>query len=139
MNTGIPSTRPYLIRAILSWCTDKGYTPYINVADSQMCRLPKKYVQGGLVTFNVGAQAAPDCVFGNHIVRFCATFGGVVEDITIPIGRVVAVYAKENGQGLHFSPEDDPVSDVEAMVAEEKEVSKKNIAPAKKSWLRIVK
>jgi stringent starvation protein B len=70
------STRPYLIRALHDWCTDNGFTPYVAVFVDRSVQVPLEYVK--------------------------ARFGGVARDIVVPIDHVVAIYARENGQGMAF-------------------------------------
>jgi len=105
------STRPYLIRALHEWCSDSGYTPYIVVRVDDTVRVPREYVKDGEIVLNVSAEATSGLRLGNERIEFRARFGGVARDIVVPVGRVVAIYARENGQGMAFPPEDDGRAD----------------------------
>lgn len=97
-----PSIRPYLIRALYEWCSDNGLTPYVAVLADDTVRVPREYVQGGEIVLNVGADATSGLVLGNDYIRFKARFGGVPRDIVVPVDRVMAIYARETGQGMAF-------------------------------------
>ncbi|HEU0203450.1 MAG TPA: ClpXP protease specificity-enhancing factor [Burkholderiaceae bacterium] len=96
------STKPYLIRAIYDWCTDSGFTPYLAVAVDETVRVPFEFVKNGEIVLNVSALATNRLKIGNDAVEFQARFGGVPREVHIPIARVIAVYARENGQGMAF-------------------------------------
>ncbi len=96
------STKPYLIRAIYDWCTDAGFTPYIAVAVDETVRVPAEFVSNGEIVLNVSALATSRLLIDNEAISFQARFGGVPREVYVPIGRVVAVYARENGQGMAF-------------------------------------
>lgn len=105
----LPSTRPYLIRAMHEWCMDHGFTPYVSVLVDASVRVPKQFVQDGQIVLNISTDATGSLVIGNDFIDFKARFGGVPQDISVPIERVQAIYAKENGQGMAF-----PVEQLEA-------------------------
>ena len=96
------STRPYLIRALHEWCTDNGLTPYIAVMVDDSVQVPKEYVNNGEIVLNISFDATSSLQLGNEFVVFKARFGGVAREISVPIARVVAIYARENGQGMAF-------------------------------------
>lgn len=97
-----PSTRPYLIRALFEWCTDNGFTPYIAVLVDESVRVPNEYVKNGEIVLNISMDATNSLRLGNEYIEFKGRFGGVVRDILVPVDRVVAIYARENGQGMAF-------------------------------------
>jgi len=101
-NNGSSSTRPYLIRALHDWCTDNGFTPYIAVHVDRSVQVPMEYVSNNEIVLNVGFDATSGLDLGNEVIRFKARFGGVARDIMVPIDHVVAIYARENGQGMAF-------------------------------------
>ncbi|CUT17146.1 MULTISPECIES: stringent starvation protein B [Candidatus Ichthyocystis] len=107
-NNDIPSDRPYLVRAIFDWCVDSGFTPFLTVADSPACVFPKQHVVAGLMTLNISPRAAPNCKIGPVWIEVTTRFSGVATDMIFPVSRVVAIYARENGRGVNFDPEDDP-------------------------------
>ena len=96
------STRPYLLRAMHEWCTDSGFTPYVAVFVDETVQVPMEYVKNGEIVLNVGYYATAGMTLGNEFIEFKARFGGVPREIIIPINRVMAIYARENGQGMSF-------------------------------------
>jgi stringent starvation protein B len=96
------STRPYLLRALHEWCTDSGFTPYVAVFVDETVQVPMEYVKNGEIVLNVGYDATSGMTMGNEFIEFKARFGGVPREIIIPINRVMAIYARENGQGMSF-------------------------------------
>jgi stringent starvation protein B len=96
------STRPYLVRALHEWCTDNGFTPYIAVLVDDSVQVPKEYVNNGEIVLNISFDATSNLQLGNEYVVFKARFGGLPREISVPVGRVVAIYARENGQGMAF-------------------------------------
>ena len=96
------STRPYLIRALHEWCTDNGFTPYIAVFVGPQVRVPMEYVKNGEIVLNVGFEATTALELGNERIEFKARFGGSAREISVPVDHVIAIYARENGQGMAF-------------------------------------
>jgi stringent starvation protein B len=96
------STRPYLVRALHEWCTDNGFTPYIAVLVDDTVQVPREYVNNGEIVLNISFDATSNLQLGNEFVVFKARFGGVAREISVPIARVIAIYARENGQGMAF-------------------------------------
>lgn len=96
------STKPYLIRAIYDWCTDAGFTPYVAVAVDETVRVPMEFVKNGEIVLNVSALATNRLQIANDSISFQARFSGVAREVFVPLERVVAVYARENGQGMAF-------------------------------------
>jgi stringent starvation protein B len=96
------STRPYLIRALHDWCTDNGFTPYVAVFVDRNVQVPVEYVKNSEIVLNIGFEATSGLRLGNDAIEFKARFGGVARDIVVPVDHVVAIYARENGQGMAF-------------------------------------
>src|SRR5690606_14902393 len=96
------STKPYLIRALHEWCTDNGYTPHIVVTVDENTVVPPAHIQDGQITLNIGTLATQNLVLGNEYIEFQARFGGVTEQLYVPIGAVSAIYARETGSGMGF-------------------------------------
>jgi stringent starvation protein B len=96
------STRPYLLRALHDWCTDNGFTPYIAVFVDGSVQVPMEYVKNNEIVLNVGFEATSGLKLGNEFVEFKARFGGSSREIQVPVDHVVAIYARENGQGMAF-------------------------------------
>jgi stringent starvation protein B len=97
-----PSTRPYLVRALYEWCTDNGFTPYVAVMVDDTVQVPREYVQDGEIVLNVSFEATSSLKLGNDFIEFKARFGGKPREIMVPMNRVMAIYARENGQGMAF-------------------------------------
>jgi stringent starvation protein B len=96
------STRPYLIRALHDWCTDNGFTPYVAVFVDAGVQVPLEYVKNNEIVLNVGFEATTALKLGNEFIEFKARFGGMAREIVVPVDHVVAIYARENGQGMAF-------------------------------------
>ena len=96
------STRPYLIRALYEWCTDNGFTPYVAVLVDDSVRVPNEYVKDGEIVLNISFDATSSLKLGNEFIEFKARFAGTAREIMVPINRVIAIYARENGQGMAF-------------------------------------
>ena len=114
MDAELPSTRPYLIRALYEWCTENGFTPYVAVKVDGSVQVPREYVQGGEIVLNVSMDATSALKLGNDFIEFKARFGGQARDIMVPVDRVMAIYARENGQGMAFPVSDAPAAGPEA-------------------------
>ncbi len=96
------STKPYLLRAIYEWCTDNGFTPYLAAMADGNARVPKEFVKNGEIVLNISFGATSGLKMDNDAIHFSARFGGVSREISVPIENVVAIYARENGQGMAF-------------------------------------
>lgn len=100
--TQTTSTKPYLIRALYEWCTDNGLTPYIAVYVNAAVHVPKEYVKNHEIVLNISFEATQGLKLDNDFVSFKARFAGTARDISVPMDNVVALYARENGQGMAF-------------------------------------
>jgi stringent starvation protein B len=98
----LPSTKPYLLRAIWEWCCDNGFTPHIAVEVDERTRVPREFVRGGQIVLNLGPDATKKLLIGNEFIDFQARFGGIARDLSVPVERVSAIYARENGAGMAF-------------------------------------
>ncbi|MBN9410171.1 MAG: ClpXP protease specificity-enhancing factor [Burkholderiales bacterium] len=96
------STRPYLIRALYDWCTDNGFTPYVAVLVDDTVQVPREYVKNGEIVLNISFDATSSLKLGNEFIEFKARFAGTAREIMVPVARVLAIYARENGQGMAF-------------------------------------
>lgn len=106
---GTPSTRPYLIRALHEWCTDCGFSPYMAIFVDGSVQVPQEFVKDNEIVLNVSYDATSGLELGNEYISFKARFGGVPRQVMVPVTHVLAIYAKENGQGMGF-PAPEPVS-----------------------------
>jgi stringent starvation protein B len=136
-----PSTKPYLMRAIYDWCVDSGHTPYLSVTVDSVTRVPMEYVKDGQIVLNIGPVAVERFRIGNDLIEFSARFNGAGREISIPVGAVSAIYARENGQGLSFevTAADAPASGQIAKADESDETRPEPPRPSGKPSLRRVK
>lgn len=114
-----PSTRPYLIRALHEWCADNGFSPYIAVHVDASVQVPVEFVKNGEIVLNVSFDATSSLRLGNEYIEFKARFGGVAREIVVPVSHVVAIYARENGQGMAFPAPSSPAASVSNVPASE--------------------
>ena len=124
-------SRPYLIRAMYDWIVDNGMTPHI-LADSSsdQVKIPRQFEEDGKIVLNIGPTAVQSLDLGKSAVSFDARFDGKPMTVVIPIESVLAIYTRENGQGMMFAEEDElPPSDG----------SQDNSSKPKHPHLRVVK
>lgn len=94
------------MRALYEWCVDCGLTPYITVRVDSTTRVPKQFIKDGQIVLNLSPSAVRDLHMDNEWVSFSARFGGVAHDIVVPVGNVMAIYARESGEGMVFTQAD---------------------------------
>ncbi len=114
MASETPSTKPYLIRALHQWCTDFGFTPFLAVFVDERVEVPMEFVKNNEIVLNISAEACHQLYIENDWISFQARFGGVPKKVLVPVTHVLAIYARENGQGMSFPfepPSRDPVED----------------------------
>ena len=135
------SRRPYLIRAIHAWALDNGYTPHLLVAaDYPGVSVPKAFVKEGRIALDLSPMAVRELNLDNEPIFFSARFGGSPFDIVVPSGAVLAIYARENGDGILFG-EPEPI-DAEALAARPPggdETPPETPRPSGRPKLRVVK
>jgi stringent starvation protein B len=107
------STRPYLIRALYEWCTYNGFTPYLVVRVDDTVQVPREHVKNGEIVLNISFDATSSLKLGNDLIEFKARFAGAAREIMVPVSRVIAIYARENGQGMAF-PDPDSVASLKS-------------------------
>jgi len=98
----IPSNKPYLIRALHQWCTDFGFTPFMAVFVDSSVEVPMEFVKNDEIVLNLSLEACHQLNLDNDWISFQARFGGVPRKIMVPVTHVLAIYARENGQGMSF-------------------------------------
>lgn len=102
------SSRPYLVRAMYQWIVDNGLTPHILVdATADDVMVPEQHIQDGKIVLNIAPMAIQGLTLGDADITFSARFSGKSQSLYIPIQAVLAVYARENGQGMMFSEDED--------------------------------
>ena len=101
MPPAMTSHRPYLLRALYEWIVDNGMTPHVLVDATQPgVRVPAHAVKDGRIVLNIAERAVARLEMGNDALGFTARFGGVSQKVDVPVGAVLAVYARETGQGM---------------------------------------
>jgi stringent starvation protein B len=122
--------KPYLIRSVYEWIVDNRLTPHLLVnAEDSNAVLPLQFAENGRIILNIRPEAVDALSLGNELIEFNARFSGKAMHLVVPVPAVLAIYAKENGKGMIFDPEDD--SGPENGSAPKK--------PSEKPNLRIVK
>ncbi|AGF46574.1 stringent starvation protein B [Candidatus Kinetoplastibacterium desouzaii TCC079E] len=97
------STKPYFIRAIFDWCVDNNYSPYIFVDVNKDTIVPINHIQNGKIILNISNEATNNLIIDNIKISFQTRFNGVLENIFIPIDRIISIYAQETGEGMQFT------------------------------------
>jgi stringent starvation protein B len=110
MNGEMTSNRPYLLRALYSWISDNSMTPHVLVdAEIAGVEVPDQAIQKGKVILNIDQAAVHELELGNEWLTFNARFSGKRHAVTVPIDAILAIYSKENGQGMMFALDDETV------------------------------
>ncbi len=131
----LKGTRPYLVRAINEWIIDSGWTPHLLVDVSwPNAELPPLANDDGRLVLNLSPTAVRDLHLGNEEIAFSARFSGAAHYVRIPIGAVLGIYARENGEGLFFNADEYDKSPQSAEADERKPET-----PSKRPGLRVVK
>ena len=138
--------RPYLLRAFFDWIVDNQCTPHL-VVDATYPRvvIPTQFVQDGQIVLNISPGAVAQFSMDNHEISFNARFGGQPMQVRVPIGAVLAIYARENGEGTVFTPdlidEDDEIfaDEFDASISEPEAPAPEPEVKKNASHLRVIK
>ncbi|MDE2420600.1 MAG: ClpXP protease specificity-enhancing factor [Gammaproteobacteria bacterium] len=137
----ISPTRPYLVRAIYEWINDNALTPYLLInAEEKGVFVPQQYIKDGQIVLNIAPHAVHQLLMDNDAVGFSARFGGVSQQVYVPMRAIMGLYARENGQGLFFDANEyanEAVEDTNTP-AEETPTQQTETAPVKKPSLRVL-
>jgi stringent starvation protein B len=109
VSESLPSTKPYLVRAIHEWCSDNGFTPYVSVIVDPRTVVPREFIKDGQIVLNVGHEATGKLQITNDALQCTARFNGVARELWVPMDRIAAIYARENGAGMGFEVEEPSV------------------------------
>lgn len=139
--------RPYLLRAYYDWLMDNQLTPHVVVdAFVKGTQVPQQYVKDGQIVLNIAAGAVGNLQIGNEFVEFNARFGGVPQQVLLPMASIVAIYARENGAGTVFDIEDaylveeeEAESTLSVIETNEKPTEPTDEPPKRRSHLTLVK
>lgn len=135
--TTITPTRPYLVRAIYEWINDNLMTPYLLInAEEKGVFVPQQYIKDGQIVLNIAPHAVNQLLMDNDAVGFSARFGGVPQQVYVPMRAVMGLYARENGQGLFFDANEYPSESTEEIP--ENTQPEADEPSAKKPSLRIL-
>ena len=100
------SSRPYMVSALYEWIIDNDMTPYLLVdASSDEVQVPQQFIEDGKIVLNISPSATETMVLGNQLIEFSARFAGVEQVVSVPTDAVMAIYSRENGQGMLFADE----------------------------------
>jgi stringent starvation protein B len=134
----VKSKRPYLLRALFEWIIDSELTPYVLIAASDPgVIVPRQYVNDGKIVLNVSPSAVRDLFFDDDFVRFNGRFGGTAFAVEAPISQVLAIYAKETGEGMMFDPEESSGESSPAKESQDEKPVEKQAGPG--AHLKIIK
>ncbi len=135
------STKPYLLRAIFEWAEDNGFTPQVLVnADVAGVDVPEAHVVDGQIVLNIGSNAVQLHVMDNECLSFSARFSGVEQDIFLPIESILAIFARENSQGIFFEEVDDDGLEPDPTPGDNKSSEPTKLKPKRSSsHLKIIK
>ncbi|PTB18249.1 ClpXP protease specificity-enhancing factor [Trinickia symbiotica] len=128
-------TKPYLLRALYEWCTDNGYTPHIAVRVDNQTRVPRQFVHNDEIVLNISFEATSQLQMGNEWIEFSARFSGKAHKIEVQVANVLAIYARENGQGMAFpvEPAVGPAATAPAEPVEEGQAPPSDAPPSESS------
>ena len=135
------ANRPYLLRAFYEWIVDNNCTPYLGVdATFSGVKVPTQFVQNGQIVLNTAPSAVGNLQLANDAVTFNARFGGQPFALYIPVGAVLAIYARENGAGTVFTlEEEEDEADIFSNALEDDNPEPEPPKPKKASHLKVVK
>ncbi|WP_180124412.1 ClpXP protease specificity-enhancing factor [Acinetobacter sp. YH12097] len=131
-------TRPYLTRALYEWICENQLTPYLLVDATQNgTMVPVQYIKDGQIVLNIAPHATHALHMSNETITFSARFGGVSQNLYIPFSAVLGIYARENGQGMFFDPQEYEgiQNDQNALKSNDQEQQEQ---PKKKPGLRLL-
>ena len=140
--TSITPTRPYMVRALYQWIEDNALTPYLMVdATADNVQVPKEHVQDGRIVLNIASRATGNMSMENDYIHFSARFGGVSQEIWVPLTAVMGIYAKENSQGMFFDPNeyDDYVPEEDVATTSKKSTAAPKPKRDNKAGLKVLK
>ena len=116
------SSRPYILRALHEWIVDNECTPHLLVdINHPQVKVPPGYAVDGQIVLNAAPAAVRYFTVDNEAVSFEALFSGAPFSLYVPIGAILAIYARENGQGMFFDAESDELGEDEEKPEEQAE------------------
>lgn len=129
-------TKPYFLRAVYEWIVDNDCTPFVAVnAEMPSVIVPREHIEDGQITLNMSPSAIVNLHMDNHLIQFEARFGGVSRTISVPVGAVLGIYARENGQGMAFPDAEEHFEQLDV----DNEPKPEPPRPGRKPSLKVVK
>ena len=96
--------QPYLLIAYYEWILDNEWTPQILVDTSHPeVDVPRQFANDGKIVLNIAPTAVANFELNHDYVSFNARFSGQSLSLYIPVSAILAIYARENDQGIMFS------------------------------------
>ncbi|MDO6592957.1 ClpXP protease specificity-enhancing factor [Neptuniibacter sp. 1_MG-2023] len=137
-------SRPYILKALYDWLLDSDLTPHLLVdATQEGVTVPTQFVEDGQIVMNITPSAVRDFYMDEQAVSFNARFSGQPMDVYIPVRAVLAIYARENGQGMGFGGEPGVEVYMQDQVAERKQPERDEVEAnkekPKRPSLKVVK
>lgn len=134
-------TKPYIIRAIYEWSIDNRHTPQILVnTDHEGVAVPSQYIQNSRIILNIHPRSVDQLVIGNHEIVFAARFSGKSFQVVIPVASVMAIYGRENGQGVVFDEELQPMDEQDRASKKHAEGEEtRKASPTRAPHLKLIK
>lgn len=137
-DTGMSPNRPYIIRALYEWITDNRLTPHVLIdSNVEGVEVPERAIQQGKVILNIDPGAVENLDLGNDWLNFNTRFAGVRESVRLPVEAVIAVYARENGQGMMFAQDEELEAD--SKISIESDMNDNGETPPRKPHLTLIK
>ena len=117
--------KPYILRAAYQWCLDFGFSPCIQAIVCPATRVPRDYVESGMIILNISPIATHKLDLTNNDISFTGRFAGSAMEIWVPIENVLAIFSKETGQGVTFEniPESEQKSDQQSEISKSEDAS----------------
>jgi stringent starvation protein B len=139
VSEAVTSTKPYMLRAMYEWCVDNGLTPHLVVTVDANTLVPRAYVKDGEIVLNINGSATKNLLIGNDAITFSARFGGVANNIYVPVEAVRGIFARENGHGMFFDLTDEVEPSKDGKALSKLDEAPEPPPPGNKPTLKLVK
>ena len=125
--------KPYILRATYQWCLDFGFSPCIQAIVCPTTRVPRDYVESGMIILNISPTATHKLDLTNNDISFTGRFAGIAMEIWVPVKNVSAIFSKETGQGVTFEniPESEQESGRQSKISKNENISTSGICYSK--------
>ena len=140
------SSKPYIIRALHEWISDNDCTPLVLVSsEHEEVQIPSGIAKDGKVVLNISFGATKNLEMIEEGILFEARFSGISQNLFVPMDSILAIYARENGQGMMFGDNNELPEPPKNKKEDKPKISKESNIPTdinkanKKSFLKVVK